>query len=119
MVMDIARLPVPVSAQRRYPQRVNRTVDRGQSGQSDSRALQPRPPAAAGQAVQGELLLNQRFYGGRPGAFQAGTYSTIATAVPRSANTTQGQRAVGAYLDNARLGTAGAQSQGRSVDYFV
>lgn len=116
MVMDIARLPVPVSAQRRYPQRVNRTVDRGQS---DSRALQPRPPAAAGQAVQGELLLNQRFYGGRPGAFQAGTYSATATAVPRSASTTQGQRAVGAYLDNARLGTAGAQSQGRSVDYFV
>ncbi|HKJ10243.1 MAG TPA: hypothetical protein VKA76_14235 [Gammaproteobacteria bacterium] len=117
--MDIARLPVPVSARRPYPQRVNRSADPGRSAPSNSHALQPRPSPTAGQAVQGELLLNQRFYGRRAGTFQAGTYSAVATSVPRTASAMQAQRVVGAYLDNARLGTTGAQTQGRSVDYFV
>ncbi|MEJ2687201.1 MAG: hypothetical protein P8124_08315 [Gammaproteobacteria bacterium] len=118
--MDIARLPVPVSARGHYPQRVDRSTGSGQSVPSNSHALQPRPSAAtAGQAVQGELLLNQRFYGRRAGSFQAGTYSAVAASVPRAASAMQAQRVVGAYLDNARLGTTGAQTQGRSVDYFV
>ncbi|MGA7801711.1 MAG: hypothetical protein WCC36_12965 [Gammaproteobacteria bacterium] len=117
--MDIARLPVPVSPGRRYPQRVNRTLDQQQAPQSYDRSLPAQPPPVAGQAVQGELLLNQRFYGRHPGQFQSRTYNGGSSSEAKAGSGLQAQRAVGAYLDNARLGTAGAQAQGRSVDYFV
>lgn len=122
--MDIARLPVPLAAgTAQYLQRVNRSQDSGQILQSPSRALQPQRPPAPDQAVQGELLPNQRFfYARRPGTgtFQPGTYaSSVSSSQPNGGSGLQARRIVGAYQDTARLGTPGTPLQGRSVDYFV